>query len=171
MRGSRIKRHTVLLLPNVSTFIKAGGLVVRITLLAVAMALFASVLPVSAQAVMQHYQLNIPRQSLDTALKDLAHQTGVQIARFSDTIDGSAVVGPVTGELSAGQALKSLLGPGGLSFKMVNDRTIAIVKTGTGSVTSKPADSRTLSMSGDERVRPDEASQGAGSKESFWSRF
>ena len=108
----------------------------RITLLAVAMALFASVLPVSAQAVMQHYQLNIPRQSLDSALRDFAHQTGLQVARFSDTIDGSAVVGPVTGELSAEQALKSLLGPSGLSFKMVNDRTIAIVKT--GSAAAKP---------------------------------
>src|SRR5882672_12287403 len=131
MRGSRIKPHTVLLLPNISTLIKAGGLVVRITLLAVAMALFASVLPVSAQAVMQHYQLNIPRQSLDSALKDFAHQTGLQVARFSDTINGSAIVGPVSGALSAEEALKSLLGPSGLSFRMVNDRTIAIVKTGS----------------------------------------
>src|SRR6266481_4979518 len=98
MRGSRIKRHTVLLLPNISTFIKAGGLVVRITLLAVAMALFASVLPVSAQAVMQHYQLNIPRQSLDTALKDFARQTGLQVGRFSGRLDGSAMVGPIKGD-------------------------------------------------------------------------
>src|SRR5258708_34857263 len=107
MRGSRIKRHTVLLLPNISTLIKAGGLVVRITLVAVAMALFASVLPVSAQAVIQHYQLNIPKQPLDTALKDFAHQTGLQVARMSDRVDGDAVVGPVRGELSAEEALKS----------------------------------------------------------------
>jgi iron complex outermembrane recepter protein len=169
MRGSRIKRHVVLLLPNISILIKAGGLVVRITLLAVAMALFASVLPVSAQAVMQHYQLNIPRQSLDTALRDFAHQTGLQVARFSDTIDGSAVVGPVNGELSAEQALKSLLGPGGLSFKMVNERTIAIVKAGSGA--SKPSDSRTLATSSDAVAQPDQEGQGGGSTQSFWSRF
>src|SRR6202035_451647 len=116
MTGSRIKRHAVLLLPNISTLIKAGGLVVRIMLLAVAMALFASVLPVSAQAVMQHYPLNIPRQSLDTALKDLAQQTGMQIARFSDAPRGSAlVVGPVSGEMSVGEALAALLKTTGLT--------------------------------------------------------
>src|SRR2546426_12633007 len=105
MRGSRIQYHTVSPLPNISTLIKAGGLVVRITLLAVAMALFASVLPVSAQAVIQYYQLNIPRQSLDTALKDFARQTGLQVARFSDAPRGRAlVVGPVSGDMSVDQA-------------------------------------------------------------------
>ncbi len=53
--------------------------------------------PGHAQAATQHYQLDIPRQSLDTALKDLAQQTGLQIGRFSERIDGSAVVGPVQG--------------------------------------------------------------------------
>jgi iron complex outermembrane receptor protein len=142
---------------------------VRITLLAAAIALVASVLPVSAQAVMQHYQLNIPRQSLDSALKDFAHQTGLQVARFSDTIDGSAMVGPVSGALSAEEALKSLLAPGGLRFKMVNERTIAIIKA--GSPDSKPSYSRALSTSGDEAAQPDQESQGGDAKQAFWSRF
>jgi iron complex outermembrane receptor protein len=118
---------------------------------------------------MQHYQLNIPRQSLDTALNDFAHQTGLQVARFSDTGDGGTMVGPVNGQLSAGEALKSLLAPSGLTFKMVNERTIAIVKTGSAS--SKPSDGRTLSTSGKAEAQPDEEMQGGDSKQSFWSRF
>jgi outer membrane receptor protein involved in Fe transport len=81
---------------------------------------------------MLYYQLNIPRQPLDTALKDFAHQTGLQVARMSDAVDGSAIVGPIAGELSAEEALKSLLRPRGLTYKRVNERTIAIVKASTG---------------------------------------
>ena len=119
----------------------------RIMLLAVAMALFASVLPVSAQAVMQHYPLNIPRQSLDTALKDLAQQTGMQIARFSDAPRGSAlVVGPVSGEMSVGEALAALLKTTGLTYRVVNDRTIAVVIPGAGSAASPQPTSRDASQ-------------------------
>ncbi len=50
-----------------------------------------------AQAVVRHYDLNIPKQSLDMALRDLAQQTGLQIALFSDSIDGDAVVCPILG--------------------------------------------------------------------------
>jgi iron complex outermembrane recepter protein len=99
----------------------------RVASLSIALALCAITLPVSAQAVAQHYDLNIPRQPLDAALKDFAQQTGLQIARFSDTIDGSALVGPVAGELSIEQALQRLLLPGDLGYVIVNDNTIAIV--------------------------------------------
>src|ERR1700732_365812 len=105
--------HAVLHLPNYSTFKRAGGVAVRVTLLSMVVALCAAVLPVSAQALIQHYKLNIPRQPLDTALKEFANQTGLQIARFSNTVAASARAGPVTGELSAEQALNSLLIPSG----------------------------------------------------------
>jgi iron complex outermembrane recepter protein len=82
--------------------------------------------PGHAQAATQHYQLDIPRQSLDTALKDLAQQTGLQIGRFSERIDGSAVVGPVQGEKTPEQALKTLLSHTGLDYKIVSDTTIAV---------------------------------------------
>lgn len=99
----------------------------RATCLSIALALSAAIVPAGAQAIAQHYDLNIPRQSLDAALKDLAHQTGLQIARFTDTVDGSMIVGPVAGDLSAEQALRELLKPGGLSYRVVNETTIAVV--------------------------------------------
>jgi iron complex outermembrane receptor protein len=115
-------------------------------ILSIALALSASVAPVSAQAMTQHYQLHIPRQPLDGALKEFAHQTGLQVARFSDTIDGSAVVGPVAGDLSAQQALGFLLTSSGLTYKMVNDRTIVVIKT------TDTAGSETTNSFGEDRA-------------------
>ncbi|GFE82596.1 TonB-dependent receptor [Steroidobacter agaridevorans] len=99
----------------------------RAACLSVALALCATIVPAGAQAIAQRYDLNIPRQSLDTALKEFAHQTGLQVARFSDTIDGAMMVGPVAGDLSVEQALRELLKAGGLSYRVVNDNTIAVV--------------------------------------------
>lgn len=99
----------------------------RAVCLSIAMALCASIVPVSAQAIAQRYELNIPRQPLEAAIKDFAYQTGLQIARFSDRIDGSTLVGPLSGDYSAEQALQQLLQPGGLTYKIVNDTTIAIM--------------------------------------------
>jgi iron complex outermembrane receptor protein len=99
----------------------------RAACLSIALALCAAIVPVSAQAIAQRYELNIPRQPLEAAIKDFAYQTGLQIARFSDRIDGSMLVGPLSGDYSAEQALQQLLRPGGLSYKIVNDTTIAIL--------------------------------------------
>ena len=99
-------------------------------LLSMTVAVSAAVLPVSAQALVQSYQLNVPREPLDMALKDIAHQTGLQIARFSDSPGGGAMVGPVAGQMTADQALTSLLTKSGLTYKKVNDHTIAVMAIG-----------------------------------------
>ena len=98
----------------------------RVVCVSIILAVCAAIAPVSAQAVIRHYELNIRRQPLDTALEEFAHQTGLQIARFSDSVDGSAMVGPLVGDFSAEQALTSLLASHGLAYQRVNDRTIAI---------------------------------------------
>ncbi|MGE3530971.1 MAG: TonB-dependent receptor [Steroidobacteraceae bacterium] len=87
--------------------------------------------PVVAQTISQQYRLNIPRQPLDSALKDFAQQTGLQIARLSDSGVGRSLVGPIIGEYQARDALNRLLtAQEGLTYKVVNDRTIAILKVG-----------------------------------------
>src|SRR4051812_7247993 len=80
-----------------------------------------------ALATMQRYDLDIPRQPLDAALKDLAQQTRLQIAGFSDTLSGPTLVGPVKGNQTPEQALDTLLAPQGLGYRIVNGTTIAIV--------------------------------------------
>jgi outer membrane receptor protein involved in Fe transport len=141
--------------------------------LSIALALGAAVIPVSAQATAehQHYQLNIPRQSLGAALNDFAKQTGLQIARFSDAVDGSAMVGPVTGDVTLEQALNSLLDPQGLSYKLVNDRTIAIVKPGLEQTSVGPGDSHALSTAEGALNSAETADPGAAKKAGWFERF
>src|SRR5918999_4441432 len=116
--------HHTVLRPPTQTLQRAGRIVMRALCLSIVLALCATVVPVSAQAIAQRYELNIPRQPLEAAIKDFAYQTGLQVARFSDRIDGSVLVGPLSGDYSAEQALQQLLQPGGLTYKIVNDTTI-----------------------------------------------
>ncbi|HWK50912.1 MAG TPA: TonB-dependent receptor plug domain-containing protein, partial [Steroidobacter sp.] len=76
----------------------------------------------------QRYAIAIPRESLDLALRDLAAQTGLQIARFSDNLDSALLVGPVNGSLTPQQALDELLRGHQLKYIVVNDSTIAVVR-------------------------------------------
>ena len=101
----------------------------RVALVSMLLAVAGAVVPVAAQAVAQSYQLDIPRQPLDVALQDLARQTGLQIARFGQLPDGSALAGPVAGDMSVEQALRVMLTPNGLAYKVVNDHTIAVMST------------------------------------------
>src|SRR5882762_9130997 len=137
-----------------------------------------------AQAAIQHYQLNIPRQSLDTALKDLAEQTGLQIGRFSGRIDGSAMVGPVKGDQTPEQALKILLNKTGLDYKIVSDTTIAVYNPadttsaqfnspphGSGEGSGGEASSQGVKDQKGEEAEKGSQSQGGDQKKSFWGRF
>jgi iron complex outermembrane recepter protein len=112
-----------------------------------------------ATAAIKHYQLNIPRQSLDTALKDLAQQTGLQIGRFSGRVDGGAMVGPVKGDQTPAEALKALLRDTGLDYKIVSDTTIAVYNPKDTSATA-PAESN-----------KSQASKEGTQSQSFWDRF
>ncbi|HEY0685393.1 MAG TPA: TonB-dependent receptor [Steroidobacter sp.] len=80
----------------------------------------------SNAAIVRH-NLHIPRQTLDVALKDLAQQTGLQIMRFSDAVQGDAIVGPLNGAYSMDQALRELLGPSGLTYRPLNERAYIVV--------------------------------------------
>jgi iron complex outermembrane recepter protein len=82
----------------------------------------------SAQTVPARYKVDIPRESLDAALKEFARQTGRQVARFSDVGGGDIQVGPVAGSLTSEQALQKLLAGSGLSYRVLSDGTIAVVE-------------------------------------------
>jgi iron complex outermembrane receptor protein len=140
--------------------------VVRAALLSIVLAVATMAMPVSAQAIAQSYHLNIPRQPLDGALKDLAQQTGLQIARFSDTPGGSALVGPLSGDMSADQALTSLLRMSGLTYKVVNDRTIAVLLPGADS-----AAATSTQASGTDQASPPTSDNGKEGKKSSSEQF
>jgi iron complex outermembrane recepter protein len=73
------------------------------------------------------YDLDIPRQSLDDALKDFAWQTRYQVAWFTDVAKFDLMVGPVVGAHSMHQAMTLMLCEWNLTYRLVNERTLAVV--------------------------------------------
>ena len=102
-------------------------MVVRIVGLSSTAALCADIATASAQAVEQRYELNINCEPLDSALKDFAAQTGLQIAYIGDLKTDMSPVGPLKGAFFVDQALTSILARQSLSYKVVNDDTIAVM--------------------------------------------
>ena len=160
--GSNLPPDTVLPARAQLSFKRAGRIVVKIGLLSLVLAAVGVVIPVAAQAVAQSYQLDIPRQPLDAALKDLAQQTGLQIARFSDTPGGSAFVGPLKGDMPVTDALRTLLAPSKLTYKIVNDHTIAVMSLSSAAAQTQPKDASGSSQSSSKT--PDNVEQREGTK-------
>jgi outer membrane receptor protein involved in Fe transport len=106
----------------------AWGIVVKLIIVTTILVFIGAALPSQAQAVITHYDLNIPREPLDRALKQFAEETGLQVARFSDVAQGSSQVGPLIGHFTTEEALSSLLAGSGLTYRILSHRTIAIVR-------------------------------------------
>ncbi|WP_170163711.1 TonB-dependent receptor [Eilatimonas milleporae] len=84
---------------------------------------------VQAQPVRQKdidRDIDIAAKPLDAALNDLAQQVGTQIVIDSDDARGHRSR-PLKGVYTVGEALDMLLTPAGLSYRYLNDRTIAVV--------------------------------------------
>jgi len=143
-------------------------IVVKLLGLSIVLVLVGASLPSAAQATDTHYQLNIPREPLDSALKDFARQTGLQVARFTDDSGGTAEVGPVAGTLTPEEALRTLLGESELTYSVLNGRTIAVVsKQAAAATASQSSTDQTAQTTTDGRANQDEQKAGR----SFWDRF
>ena len=146
-----------------------GGIVVKLLGLCIVLALVGSSLPSAAQATATHYQLNIPREPLDSALKDFARQTGLQVARFTDVSGSTAEVGPVAGTFTPEEALRTLLGESELTYSVLNGRTIAVVskQAAAAKASQSSTDQTALTQTPDDGANQDEQKAGR----SFWDRF
>lgn len=82
-----------------------------------------------AQASANVYELHIERQSLVQLLNELSKQTGLQIIGMIDarSTAGRAEVGPLIGQFTAEAALNELRSATGLTFRLVNTNTIAVM--------------------------------------------
>ncbi len=83
--------------------------------------------PATETAEGQHYRIEIRSTTLTAALKDLARQTSLEFARFSDISTKTVIVGPLSGSFTRTEALDQLLRGTGLTYRFVNERTVAIV--------------------------------------------
>lgn len=83
---------------------------------------------VVAKAVEQTtFDLRIVAQPLDEALQEFSRQTGVQVIFFSKVTNGIRSPG-ANGKYSLDEALKALLAGSGLSFRVINTRTVEIFR-------------------------------------------
>src|SRR6185437_9426336 len=134
--------HPVLREPAYSKHkLATGGCLMIIAIFGLAPALIqpaAASEPTTETAEAQRYRLEIRRTTLSAALKDLAQQTSLQFARFSDIAPDSVIVGPLSGRYTREQALDLLLRGTGLTYRFVNGRTVAIVAVAA----SAPASAR-----------------------------
>jgi outer membrane receptor protein involved in Fe transport len=89
----------------------------------------------------EQFQLEIGRTQLTDALKRIGEHTGLQIARFSDTEPVNVLVGPLSGSFTREQALKALLRGTGLTYRFVNNRTVAIIKEASATLPPPPGNS------------------------------
>ena len=91
-----------------------------------AAALMSALLLVSQLALADPtYQFNIRGAPLQSALRQFADQTGLQISYFTKIAEGRTAP-DVFGALTAEQALKALLEASGLTFERIDERTMAI---------------------------------------------
>ena len=70
--------------------------------------------------------LDIPSQSLATALSSLAEQSGVQLVYRTEEVSSSLVCPPIKWVYTPESALNRLLAGSGLKFYRINERTIGI---------------------------------------------
>jgi len=74
-------------------------------------------------------ELRVAAQPLDQALQEFSRQSGMQVIFFSSLTGGMRSPG-VTGTYTVCAALEQLLAGSGLSFHLINPRTVGIRKEG-----------------------------------------
>ena len=116
---------------------KLGEFMPRLPLLLLTAPLIAYVSTVSAED--KTYQINLPEQSLNSAIDSLAQQTGIK-PFYADALVAGKKSPSVTGQYSAQQALDKLLAGSGLSYKFNDKQAVAITKQNkVSSATTLPA--------------------------------
>jgi iron complex outermembrane receptor protein len=78
------------------------------------------------------WQLSISRLPLNQAVTQLAQQIGVEIARLAEVGSTNPMVGPLSGSYTRDEALTLLLTGTGLSYRFVNEHTVAIIHQPAG---------------------------------------
>lgn len=95
----------------------------------------------SAPASRIVHQFDVPAGALDTALRELALQAGIQLAHFSTAIPRSMRTPRLQGAYTLEQALTRLLDGTGLAYRFANERTVVIVAARTPASSAFPAPS------------------------------
>jgi iron complex outermembrane recepter protein len=75
----------------------------------------------------RQYKFDIGAAPFSKALREFSQQSGLQVLYMPrNEAEASIIVGPISGQYTADQAMLALVRPLGATFSWVNDRTVAI---------------------------------------------
>jgi len=89
-----------------------------------------------AQSPARSYELSISRQSLSSALAELARLTRLQVARMNEADERERIVGPLVGSYTVESALSQLLQDADLTYDFIASRNMIVIKRKEPSPTS-----------------------------------
>src|SRR5882757_6416272 len=105
---------------------RGGGCLMRIAIAAAVTCLSIIGMTATAQvhaAIRKHTE--IPPESLDLALRELAKNRGFQLVYLTENVAALQTRGAI-GDFTVDEALKKLLGDSRLEYKFVDDNTVSI---------------------------------------------
>jgi hypothetical protein len=80
---------------------------------------------------LRQYKFDIGAAPFTKALREFAEQSGLQVVYVPGSdAEATIIVGPISGEYTADQAMMVLVRPLGARFTWVNERTIAVESPG-----------------------------------------
>lgn len=85
------------------------------------------------------HQIDIEPSALHTALRQLARQTGIQLAHFTAAVPGSLRAKALHGTYTVEEALGHLLEGTGLTYRFANERTVVIIEVARPLPTDAPS--------------------------------
>jgi len=122
MWASRPVLHLSILLKTFS----AGSLIMIAMILGVSYGTDVANASPDSSAHAAKYRVHIIRSPLSIVLRELATQTGIQIAGLSEATNEGRLAGPISGTLTLDSALNLALADTGLTYHWVNDHTVAV---------------------------------------------
>ncbi len=97
-------------------------------------------------ALTKRYDVSIQKTTLVRALREVTERAAVDFAGVSDLIPGQLQVGPIIGRYSLSEALAILLKDSGLTYELINNHTVVLVKPQMAQTSSPPRTDRDANM-------------------------
>ncbi len=110
---------------------RGAGYLLMAALLATTSSVSISVAQAQAQAADQRFTFDIPAKPVPQAVNDIGRITGLSVV-FRETRAITATGGPVQGEMTAVEALETVLNGSGLTFRFSNPTTVQVFDPATG---------------------------------------
>ena len=109
-------------------------------------------------------RIAVPAQPIEAALNEFARQSGIHVV-IDSRVAGNIVSTPVQGDLKTVEALEKLLEKTGLTYRVLDARTIAVEKVGARTISGQPTQESGLRVAQAESAPAESKSSERGGRE------